>query len=80
MDLPAESPQLVILIPPSANSPSNNICKLLNINWDKDVYEEYSDKTLDEIVEGLSKDQTVGQNYRDYVKARRPLWREEKTT
>jgi hypothetical protein len=62
-------PQRVILISPSAYSPSNNIFKMLNIDWDNDVYEDYSDKGLDEIVEGLTQDQDEAKEYRQYVKA-----------
>jgi hypothetical protein len=62
-------PQRVILISPSAHSPSNNIFKMLNIDWDDDVYEDYTDAGLDSIVEELTKDQQDAKEYRDYVKA-----------
>ena len=61
-------PQRIILISPSAHSPSNNMFKSLVIN-DDDIYEEYSDKLLDEIVQGLTDDQAEAVTYRDYVKA-----------
>ena len=61
-------PQRVILISPSANSPSNNMFKSLVIN-DDDIYEEYSDQLLDEIVQGLTDDQVEAKEYQNYVKA-----------
>jgi hypothetical protein len=62
-------PQRVILISPSAHSPSNNVFKTLNIDWENDVYEEYSDKILDEIVAVLVKDQEEAKKNKQYVKA-----------
>ncbi|KAJ1465590.1 hypothetical protein T484DRAFT_3636482 [Baffinella frigidus] len=62
-------PQRVILIFPSVHSPSNNIFEMLNVDWKKDVDEDYSDKMLDEIVEGLTQDQDDAKEYRQYVKS-----------
>ena len=42
---------------------------MLNIDWETDVYEDYSDKGLDEMVEGLTQDQDEAKENRQYVKA-----------
>ena len=41
----------------------------LNLNWDEDVYEDYSDNFFDEIVKGLFEDQNEAKEYREYVRA-----------
>ena len=62
-------PQRVLLISPSAHSPSNDIFKSLNIDWDNDVFEEFTEKLLDDIIKKLHEDQEQAKEYQNYIKA-----------
>ena len=61
-------PQGVILISPSADSPSNNVLKTLKIDCENDLCAEYSEKILGDMVAVLVKDQEDVKQYRKYVK------------
>ena len=59
----------VILISPTAHSPSNNFFECLNIDWENDVIEEYKDNEFDDKIKEIKDDQKEAENYQKYKQA-----------
>jgi hypothetical protein len=63
----SEVPQRIILISPTAHSDSNQIFKTLsNLDWDMDVFTEYSDIILKDKMEEVKTELLQSKEYKEY--------------